>query len=223
MKYRKTNKKRRVHTLRVISNIAFLILFIVIMISGKVQLWFGLFLLGVLISFFMGRFYCGWVCPMYSLSRPVAWLYKKLKIRRRPVPGLLQASWIRYVFLVFFLGLMVFQQVKGLRLPILPALTALSVLFVLIFEEKWWHSRVCPFGTVLDLTTRPAAKGLKIDPDSCIARGICELHCPTDAIVRTPLNGPKDSKRRIIPWRCLQCMECVDPCPTRSIKYRRLI
>lgn len=215
-------RSKKTHSLRVAVNVLFLALFIGLTVTGKIQIWFVLFLLGVLISFRWGRFYCGWVCPMFTLARPVAWLHKKLKIRPLRLPPPLQRPVTRYVVLALFIALLVLQQERGMHLPVLPALTALSVLFVLIFEEKWWHSRICPFGTILELSSRTASRGQEIAPAACIACGICDTRCPTDAIEKLPPNEKGKSKRKIVKERCLNCYNCVVACPTRTIGYGRL-
>jgi len=209
----KIKQKRK---LRMAVNLAFLLLFLALSLTGKIQFWFILFLVGVLASFKVGRVYCGWICPMYTLARPVAWLYRRIGLRRISPPAFLQGQWLRYVFLAAFLGLMVWQRVRGVQLPVLPALTALLLLFVLLFEEKWWHGRVCPFGTILDLSSRPATKALQVSPEKCQGHGDCQKACPTDAIVELD-----SGKRSIISHRCLRCMNCAAACPVGAIGMKR--
>lgn len=56
-------------TFRTISQILFLAIFVFLLIIGKNMLWMALFAIGVLVSIFFGRFYCGWVCQMGTLFK----------------------------------------------------------------------------------------------------------------------------------------------------------
>ena len=55
-------------------------MFMLFALKDRLQLWMGLFLLGLLFSFFAGRVYCGWVCPIHPVLRALVWLRKNLKI-----------------------------------------------------------------------------------------------------------------------------------------------
>lgn len=47
--------------------IALLGFFIFLIIKGRVQLWVGLLLGGIVLSFLFGRFYCGWMCSINTV------------------------------------------------------------------------------------------------------------------------------------------------------------
>ena len=48
--------------------------------------------------------------------------------------------------------------------------------------------------------------------DTCIACGVCEMECPTEAI------SEGDDIFVIDPDICIDCGDCVDICPTGSIR-----
>lgn len=74
-------------TFRTISQILFLAIFVFLLIIGKNMLWMALFAIGVLVSIFFGRFYCGWVCQMGTLLRGMSYIKKKLRIPQIKTPG----------------------------------------------------------------------------------------------------------------------------------------
>jgi ferredoxin-type protein NapH len=64
-------KKTFLHTIRIRNavRVLFLAAFVVLVLTGRVKLWMGIFALGVVASFFTGRIYCGWICPMNSVMQ----------------------------------------------------------------------------------------------------------------------------------------------------------
>ncbi len=73
---------KRAATLIVIVEIIFLALFFFLLKNKDLQRWFLIFEIGLLGTLFLGRVYCGWVCPMETLFRPINWLYSKLRLKR---------------------------------------------------------------------------------------------------------------------------------------------
>ena len=201
--------------LRVISEILFIIVFGLLFLQGRYQTWFLILIAGVVISIFFGRFFCGWICPMNTIFRSIDWLYDRLKIRRVQVSSFLRYKRLRYIFLGIFIVVVVFTRKMGLNIPILVFLTGLAFLVTLLFEETLWHNMICPFGAILNLTSRPAKKGVKINKELCIACGLCEKICPADAIYVLESN-----KRQIDNSACLVCYSCLKSCPTGAIRYR---
>jgi len=73
---------KRAAALIVIVEIIFLALFFFLSKNKDLQRWFLIFEIGLLGTLFLGRVYCGWVCPMETLFRPINWLYSKLRLKR---------------------------------------------------------------------------------------------------------------------------------------------
>jgi len=178
--------------IRTTFDILCVVLFIGLTAIGKIQLWFALFAVGMLVSAVAGRFYCGWLCPMHSLMRPIDFLYKKFgrggrrfqsgSPGRLAPPAFLTGRGARYGFLLLFLGSAVSQKVVGFQAPVLPILTGLALVLVIFFQEQWWHSVLCPFGTILAGSSGKAKFGMMINQDTCTGCGLCEKACPAEAI-----------------------------------------
>jgi len=210
-----TRPSKLFHSLRVVSEISFLCLFGFLLYRGQVEKWLLVFGFGVIASVFFGRFYCGWICPMHTLFRPVDRLYRKLGIRRLHIPPFFAKPWIRYILLVLFVPTMLITKRMELKVPHLALVTAVAVVITLVFEEAFWHNRLCPYGTILGFTSRKTKKRVAIVGDLCVSCGKCQTVCPAHAIDTT------DSKKRTIRKAdCLVCHACEQVCPTNAIGYR---
>jgi len=203
-------------TLRIVTQLVFLALFALLFAKGRIQLWLAVFGSGALLSLVFSRFYCGWICPMNTLFRPVAWLYGKLGIKRIKTPGFLKHPALRYAFVALFVGSMLVTKKMGIELPLLAIVTGIAVFVTLFFEEALWHNHVCPYGTILNISSRKAVKSEKIDEAACISCGKCRKVCPVNCI-----DIVADTKKmRIRTPDCLTCHACEAECPTGAISYR---
>lgn len=207
--------KTRIYGLRIVIEILFLAAFALLVYLGKIQLWLAIFGIGVVLSLRFSRLYCGWICPMNSLFRPINWVYAKLPVTRLKSPRLLQKPVARYLVLAAFVGTMLITKRMGLNLQLIVIITGISVLVALICEEAFWHNCICPYGTILGLTARPAKVSVNIDEAACIACGKCQKVCPAAAI-----DTLDTKKRRIRKTDCLTCYACVSACPKDAIAYR---
>ena len=139
-------------TLQRIIQISLLALFVFLIINGKVQLWMGLFLLGIVASFVLGRIYCGWLCSINTVMIGVTWVKKKLHIKSMKIPSILTKAWVRYVALGVFVIVFIFTMFTGKKLPILPILLMIGMLLTFLFPEELWHRYLCPYGTIFHLS-----------------------------------------------------------------------
>ena len=208
-----SNKKAT--TLRVIVEIIFLALFLFLLRNKDLQRWFLIFGIGLLGAIFLGRVYCGWICPMETLFRPINWLYSKLKIKRLKTPAVFKNNIFRWTVLVLFVMLMVAVKAFRIRMNLLLYITAFSVLVTLVFEDEFWHRYICPFGTLLSIFSRNPLFGMRVEKTSCVSCGICQRVCPVSAIEK------EDDGMKIDTSECLVCLKCKEKCPKTSITYSR--
>ena len=199
--------------LQIIIQIAFLILFIFLVINGKVQIWMGLFLLGIVASLLLGRIYCGWACPINTVMIGVTWFKKKIRIKSFKIPQFFTKPWVRILALGLFFTAFIFIMKTGKKLPVLPVLFTLGILFTFFFPEKLWHRYLCPYGAIISF---PAAKSrfkMSIDGDACNNCGVCLHVCPAKAVSKN------DKHHTIIKNDCLICLECSKKCKQNAIDY----
>ncbi len=203
--------------LRIISEIFFLLVFVIFFRQRALQRWIMVFGIGVIISLIFSRLYCAWACPIETLFRPINWIYNKLGIKRLKVPDFFKKSWLRWVILVLFVTTMVIFKIFNIRVNLLLYITLLAVAISLIFEEELWHRAICPYGTLLSTFSKHARVGLTINQQQCTGCGICQNSCPNNAIITL------DNQRRyIVNKDCLTCFKCQNACPAGIINYEIL-
>lgn len=198
---------------KVIQNIS-LILFGALIFIGKFQLWMVIFGISLLLSIFLGRFYCGYLCPINVSIETTDNSRRKAKKKAKKTPDWAKNNLIRYGILLLFLGTMVFSLRTGSKVPVLPILFVIGAVMTLRFEPSFWHRYLCPFGTLLSIFSKKNKKGFEIE-DGCIRCGICVKNCPSDAIVwENRLEDPEIMKNE-----CLVCNRCEELCPEEVIEF----
>ena len=191
----------------------FLGLFILLVLLNKPQLWMGLLVLGVLASFFMGRLYCGWICSINTVMEAVTSFKRKRGIKNREIPEILKKHFVRWGMLLLFFLTFIFVVRTGNQMPILPVLFLIGIVLTFFFHEELWHRFLCPYGSILNRSSRNPKYGMKVDPDLCINCGRCVKVCPALAIERN------DASHFIKREDCLVCMKCTEVCNPNAITY----
>ena len=194
---------------------AFLLLFVAVMVAGRVQLWMAVFVGSLLGAFLFSRFYCGWLCPINTLMEVVDWFYQKTGIKRKQVPGWIKSPVVRYGVLAVFVGILAMTLRTGRKLPVLPALLVLGVLVTLVYVPALWHRYLCPYGTLLSLPGRLARKKWQVTAEQCNGCGVCVRVCPAEAVAV----GGDPKKAAIVTKMCLACTACARACPTKAIHF----
>ncbi len=201
--------------LKLIVQLIFLALFAILVVTGQVQVWVGIFLLGIIASFFLGRIYCGWLCPINTVMNAITAIKKRLGIKKQRVPQALTSPWIKALTLILFIAAFAFSMITGRAIPALPALFAAGVVLTIFFPEELWHRYLCPYGSILSLPARNAKLNMVIDREQCDSCGICKKVCPAGAV------QVKDKVYSIKANSCLVCLDCSTHCRQDAIAYMR--
>lgn len=205
----------RVQKLRLASQLIFFTIFLILMFTGKAQFWMALIFISIFLAAFFGRFYCGWICPIYTVIRPSKYISKKLKLHKHIIPDFFKSKLLRtIVFILFLIGLgyTIYTMRMGRKFPLPVIIITLGALTTLFLNENTWHRYLCPWGMLLTFTSRFSKRHMKID--GCVSCRKCPKVCPSEAI-------EFDKKARIIPKYCLVCFKCHDVCPVNVIHYRK--
>ena len=201
-----------------IIRILFFVLFIFLLLNGKMMLWLALYAVSLLAALLFGRVYCGYVCPMNTLMIPTEWLSKKLKLQTDKSPKWLSPGKFAWFSLVGSVAIMLLsQKLLHKNIPILLIWLAISVLITLRYKPVVFHNLICPFGPLQKVFGKFAIFSERVNKEECIGCKLCEKVCPSEAIeVKST-----DKKAEIETSLCLQCTSCQQVCPTDAIHYSK--
>ena len=193
-------------------------------------------------TFFFGRVYCSFLCPLGVILDIISGLNLRFGERRaykyqKPV------DWLKYSILslvilifmtgnIFFLNLLDPFSISGrifsnLVRPCMglvptgfisrPAMLFSFGIFILLtllamYRDRWYCNAICPVGTLLGLVSKVSILGLKIDKATCTQCGDCEKVCKAGCI-QFPEN-------RIDIDRCVSCYNCIGKCQSNSIRFK---
>ncbi|MDZ7831857.1 MAG: 4Fe-4S binding protein [Desulfobacterales bacterium] len=185
----------------------------------------------ILLSFLLRNAFCGWFCPVGTVSEwcyrtgeslfgkiflPPRWLDIPLRGMKYGLLGFF--VWIIYTMDASAIG--AFQNspyyrmadVKMLYLFLRPTtltLIIIGTIVVLSFVIRhFWCRYLCPYGALTGLVAVVGPTRVRRNQDACIGCGRCRSACPK----RLPI----DRKSRIITPECIGCMECVTACPAEG-------
>jgi polyferredoxin len=171
--------------------------------------------------------FCGWVCPVGTISRGLEWLAEKLLWRRRwpAVPRWLDLGLmsVKYALLALFawaiLWKMPLAALEGFqRSPYNVAADAKMLLFFLdltatsawvlaglvllsLVVKNAWCRWGCPYGALLGLASFASPLRIVRDTGTCNDCGACSRACPVDI--------PVHSRAQVRSPECTGCLSCV--------------
>lgn len=177
-------------------------------------------LLGLLI---VGPVFCGWICPLGSLSE---WIYK---IRSRvfslkfepPVIVARKLTWGRTGVLVIILLMSwktkslwfeSFDPYKSIFHISVESIAAASIIagFIVLslISERAWCRWLCPLGIINGVVGKFSLLKIRRNTSSCISCNACSRACPTRI--------PVAEVTAISDDRCVGCHRCVEACPVKN-------
>jgi ferredoxin-type protein NapH len=193
-----------------------------------------LFFLMFLFSLFLGRAYCGWICPAGGMQE----LCFKLRDKRAKGGKL---NWIKYFIWVPWLGAIAaaavsaggyskvdpfYQTYYGISVAGIQSLFVLAIVLLVIFilamtfgkrafcHYGCWMAPFMIVGRKLRNTFRWASLALEPDEDKCIDCKKCSKVCPMSLDVNTMVREANMENSE-----CILCGMCVDNCPEGVISY----
>jgi polyferredoxin len=202
--------------------------------NGIISASLVLFALMFLSSLFLGRLWCGWICPgsaMGDIAEP---------INRKPV-NIRRIGWIKWVVWSIWIGIVIWMAIQagGYKSINLLFLTdsgvavdipekyiiyylVLALFFGLAFivgkragcHTICWMSPFMILGRKLrNLFAWPSLR-LKASPDACTDCQTCTRGCPMSLDVNgmVKLNKMENSD-------CILCGTCIDGCNQKVIRY----
>jgi polyferredoxin len=202
-------------------------------LSGSL-LFFGLLLVS---SLFLGRGFCGWVCPGGAVQEMC------FAVNDRRVRGS-RLDWLKYLIWVPWLGLIIFGVVRGAAagsLTVQPrymmdswvsidrpaqfityyfvlALIVVPSLFVgrrTMCHAICWMAPFMILGRRLRNAARWPALRLRAEPQRCTSCGTCTQNCPMSLPVQQMVAASGMERAE-----CILCGNCAAGCPAAAIRFR---
>lgn len=190
---------------------------------------FGLLFVG---SLFLGRGFCGWICPAAGLQEACT------LIQTKPVR---QGNWIKYLIWIPWMTIIAlviaqsgglksfdpfFQTENGISVTQPPSyiifytVTGLITILALAVGKRSACHHICwmaPFmiiGTKIRNMVRWPALHLQTKPDHCRQCKKCNHDCPMSLDVEQMVR-----KATMENTECILCGQCIDTCPHNAIHY----
>lgn len=185
----------------------------------------------LLMSLLLRKAFCGWLCPVGTISE---WLWKtgRETFGRNfclPRPLDIPLRSLKYILLTLFLWVVVTMPVSGIQaflhspygliadVKMLNFFRHLSVTaavgigaFVLLsfFIRNFWCRYLCPYGALTGLAALASPIWIRRNSEKCIDCAKCAKACPAHL--------PVDTNVTIRSAECIGCLECVALCPAEG-------
>ena len=204
----------------------------VLLATGQVpaQHTAGMFLLIAFLamSWLFRKSFCGWLCPVGTVSEYLWRLGRQTFGRNFHLPRRLDVALrsLKYILLGLFLYAVVSMSVPAIRAFLegpygmvsdvkmlnffrLLGLTGGVVLALLViasvFVENFWCRYLCPYGALFGLAALTSPLRIRRDTSLCIDCGKCTKACPSALPVAQLIT--------IQSAECTACLQCVASCP----------
>jgi polyferredoxin len=176
----------------------------------------------LLSALFLGRVFCGWVCPVGAIQDGLAGLIKKASGREATFP-LRPPKWLdrplrfgKALLLGWVLGVSVnavapplapFCPYRTLFEPNLASMLSIGVILAFIslslLVERFWCRYLCPLGALLAPLNYLSPFRPRLNTERCVSCGRCEAVCPSG--INPVTDGTEHPE-------CVRCYACVDKC-----------
>jgi ferredoxin-type protein NapH len=186
-------------------------------------------LLPIIASIYLGKIFCGWVCPMGLLSSLISKLRTYLIKLQIPLPsinistktkyiilaaGLIQALLLSSSFLIYIypprlisseLSTLIREHALSIN-----SIIILSILTIeLLFSPRLWCRTLCPGGALFETLSRFRFLRVVNNTSTCTSCKLCLKTCPYQL---NPMNNDTQA--------CDQCGICIDQCPPKSLSFQ---
>jgi polyferredoxin len=193
----------------------------------------GLFLLisFLVISLLARKAFCGWLCPIGTISEYLWKLGRETFRRTWTLPKWVDIPLrsLKYVLLGLFAYAVLNMSVEAIDaflqgpygqvadvkmlnffryLSTGAAVTLAFLVLASVFVQNFWCRYLCPYGAMMGLVALLSPLRIRRVPEKCIDCAKCAKACPSVLKV--------DQLVQIRSAECLSCMECVAVCPAEG-------
>jgi polyferredoxin len=191
-----------------------------------------IFVAALVMALVLKKGFCGWICPVGTISDSVWKLGKKIFGKNFTVPRYADYGLrsVKYILMAFFIYVVVLKMPAFAILQFLEedyykiadvkmlffftkmttaTAISLSLLFVLsLFSKNFWCRYLCPYGALLGLVSFLSPLKITRNDRACIHCGKCTKNCPSLL--------PVEQLESVRSPECTGCLTCVSYCPAKG-------
>jgi polyferredoxin len=186
----------------------------------------------LMLSFLLRKSFCGWICPVGTVSEAVWKTGKRIFGKNYIVPKYADyfLRLVKYILMSFFLYIILIKMspsdiasfigtpywkvvdIKMLKFfteisPATAVILGVIILLSLIYKNVWCRY-LCPYGALLGLLGCISPVGISRNDQACTHCNSCTKNCPSLLAV--------SRKHNIISPECSGCLNCVSSCPSKG-------
>lgn len=194
---------------------------------------YGLFIFTaiIVVSIFMKKAFCGWLCPIGTLSETLWMLGKKVFGKNRSIPRWFDYPLrsLKYLLLLFFAYSIMRMDVPTLKEFIyspynkvadikmylffahLSSFALWTLIIIALFSiviKNFWCRYLCPYGALLGFLSFLSPLKITRRAATCIDCELCTKACPSSINVH--------KAKKVLSDECMSCYTCVEICPVKD-------
>lgn len=187
-----------------------------------------------LVCLLFRKAFCGWFCPVGTVSEWVWKLGRRImgKNYRLPPWADVPLLCIKYLLLGFFVWVIFTMSSRAIftfldsayykvsdvkmlhfftRMTLLTGVVLAGLVVASLFIRNFWCRYLCPYGALMGILAWVGPTRIERSEDRCIGCGRCAKECHFDL--------PVDRKSCIRSPECSGCMACTRECPVDNTLY----
>jgi tetratricopeptide (TPR) repeat protein/ferredoxin len=192
------------------------------------------FLLTILSTLILGRFFCGWACHVVAVQDLCLSLLKRVGIKPKQIRSraLLLVPIAAFVYMFLYPVLyrlwhgVAFEPVRTEFLvegfwdtfppwPIAVATLAAAGFGVVYFlGAKGFCTNLCPYGAIFGVADRLSPGSIRVT-SACEGCGHCTQVCSSNVVVHSEVRD----YGMVVDQECLKCLDCVSVCPKGALYF----
>lgn len=192
---------------------------------------FILFVAFTLSSLLFRKSFCGWICPVGTVSEYLWKAGRRLFGRTFRIPRWIDLSLrsLKYLLLSFFVYAVTMMSASAIAdfvaspyglvvdvrmlnffrfIGVTTAYVIGGLLLASILVQNFWCRYLCPYGALMGLISLFSPARITRNESACIDCAMCASACPSIL--------PVDRLVQIRSAECMTCMECVAVCPAKD-------
>ncbi len=185
-------------------------------------------------SWIFRKSFCGWLCPVGTISEYLWRLGRQTFGRTFRLPRWLDIGLrsLKYILMVLFLYAVASMSVNGIRaflegpygvvadvkmlnffrfLGLTGGIVVAILVLASVFVQNFWCRYLCPYGALMGLVSMASPLRIRREASLCIDCGKCAKACPSAL--------PVDRLVTIRSAECTGCMQCVAECPAAGALF----